>query len=73
MLDVRTPIVWNKPKTKIYDYNQQFTSSMYQVGYFPISQILLYKKNTVLRFLLVKSANFAKRYFIPCPSIPLQL
>jgi len=30
MLDVRTPIVWNKPKTKIYDYNQQFTSSMYQ-------------------------------------------
>ena len=34
MLDVRTPIVWNKPKTKIYDYNQQFTSSMYQVGYF---------------------------------------
>ena len=34
MLDVRTPIIWNKPKTKIYDYNQQFTSSMYQVGYF---------------------------------------
>merc|ERR1712203_1150808 len=25
-----TPIIWNKPKTKIYDYNQQFTSSMYQ-------------------------------------------
>lgn len=30
MLDVRAPIVWNKPKSKIYNYNQEVTSCYYQ-------------------------------------------
>jgi len=28
--EVRTPFVWNKPKTKIYDYNQEFGGMYYQ-------------------------------------------
>jgi len=30
MLDVRTPIVWNKPKSKIYNYNQEITGCYYK-------------------------------------------
>merc|ERR1712044_33583 len=30
MLDVRTPIVWNKPKSKIYTYNQEITGCYYK-------------------------------------------
>lgn len=33
MDDVRTPIVWNKPKPRIYNYNQEITGCFYQVGY----------------------------------------
>eukprot|EP00091_Calanus_sinicus_P001062 TRINITY_DN11008_c0_g1_i1.p1 TRINITY_DN11008_c0_g1~~TRINITY_DN11008_c0_g1_i1.p1 ORF type:complete len:142 (+),score=55.59 TRINITY_DN11008_c0_g1_i1:198-623(+) len=28
--EVRTPFVWNRPKTKVYDYNQQFGGAYYQ-------------------------------------------
>ena len=29
--DVRKPFVWNKPKPKIYDYNQEITGCYYKV------------------------------------------
>merc|ERR1712115_316714 len=28
--EVRTPFVWNKPKSKVYDYNQEFGGNYYQ-------------------------------------------
>ena len=31
MIDVRTPMVWTKPKSKIYTYNQEITGCYYQV------------------------------------------
>ena len=33
MDDVRTPIIWNKPKPRIYNYNQEITGRFYQVCY----------------------------------------
>ena len=33
MDSVRTPIVWNKPKPRIYNYNQEITGRFYQVCY----------------------------------------
>ena len=33
MDEVRTPIVWNKPKPRIYNYNQEITGCFYQVCY----------------------------------------
>ena len=31
MDNVRTPIIWNKPKPRIYNYNQEITGCFYQV------------------------------------------
>ena len=53
MDDVRTPIVWNKPKPRIYNYNQEITGCFYQVCY---SKVL--KTNNDKNILLT--------FFSPC-------
>ena len=45
MLDVRTPIVWNKPKSKIYNYNQEITGCYYKVIHQKILLISLTPQN----------------------------
>ena len=53
MDDVRTPIVWNKPKPRIYNYNQEITGCFYQVCY---SKVLNTNNNK----------NIPLTFFSPC-------